>query len=179
MTHPEAPDAPVFDERAELPSTSHGPISVEVEFEDRLELVELEIVEVETFLDVIRGHLAVVEIIHIFERDQDEPLEHRPPGRKAMRLVAHRAHKIEVHVRYEHREEKRFFAPAKSVFTVLQWAVGRHAFDLDPMAAAKANLILPGADAPLPREDVIGKYVKHHGPHVLVVDLTLKDFTNG
>jgi hypothetical protein len=179
MTHANTPDTLVADEHTAHSDASHGPINIEIEFEGRLEPVELEIVEVETFLEVIRDHLGVVEVIHIFERDQDEPLEHRPPGRRAMRLVAHRARKVEVHVRYEHREEKRFFAPAKSVFTVLQWAVSKHAFDLDPMAAAKANLILPGADAPLPREDVIGKYVMHHGPHVLVVDLTLKDFTNG
>jgi len=56
--------------------------------------------------------------------------------------------------------------------------VSKHAFMLDPMAAAKANLILPGADAPLPRADVLGKYVKA-GHCALVVDLTLKDFTNG
>jgi len=56
--------------------------------------------------------------------------------------------------------------------------LGKHGFNLDPMAAAKANLILPDAEQPLPREDVLGKHVK--GDHcTLVVDLTLKDFTNG
>ena len=60
----------------------------------------------------------------------------------------------------------------------LAMAVSKHGFNLDPMAAAKANLILPGADQPLPREDVLGKHVKGDRC-TLVVDLTLKDFTNG
>jgi len=56
--------------------------------------------------------------------------------------------------------------------------VGKKGFDLDPVTAAKANLILPGADAPLPRDAAVGKFVKT-GHCTLVVDLTLKDFTNG
>jgi hypothetical protein len=64
------------------------------------------------------------------------------------------------------------------VFKVLQWAVSKKGFVLDPVAAAKANLILPGADAPLPRDAAVGKFVKP-GHCTLMVDLTLKDFTNG
>jgi len=123
--------------------------------------------------------LADIDIdVHLFERDHDEPLSADIVGRKAIRLVAHRARLIEVEVRYEHRSIKREFAPAKTVFRVLQWAVSKHGFDLDATAAARANLILPGAETPLPRDSVIGAYTKP-GHHVLVLDLTLRDFTNG
>jgi hypothetical protein len=56
--------------------------------------------------------------------------------------------------------------------------VGKHGFNLAPLSAAKANLILPDATEPLPRDAVIGTYVKPH-EQVLIVDLTLKDFANG
>jgi DNA-directed RNA polymerase subunit K/omega len=126
----------------------------------------------------IRGLAQIEDDLHLFERDGDDPLVDDIKGRKAIRLVAHRARQIEVEVRYEHREKKRAFAPAKTVFRVLQWAVGKHGFDLDATAAARANLILPGADTPLPRDAVIGSFTKP-GERKLVLDLTLRDFTNG
>jgi len=97
---------------------------------------------------------------------------HRPWGVPVVRILN------TVEVRYEHRTIHHHFAPAATVFKVLQRAVSKKGFCLDPLAAAKANLILPGADAPMPREAAVGKFVKP-GHCVLTVDLTLKDFTNG
>ena len=81
-------------------------------------------------------------------------------------------------VRYEHKTEERTFSPAKTVFKVLQWAVGKQGFNLDPMSAAKANLILPGAEQPLPARRA-RQVTSSRANCTLVVDLTLKDFTNG
>ncbi len=85
---------------------------------------------------------------------------------------------IEVVVRYEHRSIEHKFAPSATVFKVLEWAIGKKGYGLDPLSAAKANLILPGADQPMPRDRTIGSFTKR-GEKRLVVDLTLKDFTNG
>jgi hypothetical protein len=93
-------------------------------------------------------------------------------------VIAHRCHQVTLEVRFEQHSKPHHFKPSTTVFKALQWAVSKHGYDLDPTNAAKANLILPGADAPLPREDVLGKYVKP-GHCMLVVDLTFKDFSNG
>ncbi len=153
-------------------------IRIEVIRAGSVEAVVVELPPGEDLLAALRLALALEEDLLFFERDQDAHLTCLPPGRKALRLVAHKAHLIEVQVRYEHRTEKKAFPPSKSVFKVLQWAVGKHGFNLDPTSAARANLILPGASEPLPREAVIGSFVPH-SHHVLVVDLTLRDFTNG
>ncbi len=64
------------------------------------------------------------------------------------------------------------------MFRVLQWDVGKQGFNLDDTAKAKANLMLPGASEPLPKNAMIGHYVKP-AQCSLTLDLTLKDFTNG
>jgi len=153
-------------------------IDVEIDIEDRPEAAIISIREGAGFFEEIRSRVPADVDLHIFERDHDEPLTSPPHGRKAMRLVAHRARLLTVEVRYDHQTHSKKFAPSKTVFKVLQWAVGKHGFNLDATAAAKANLILPGASDPLPRDEVIGNFVKPH-EHVLIVDLTLKDFTNG
>ena len=153
-------------------------VHVEVEIEDRVELLVVPMTEGMVLVEVIRTKLESAADLHFFERDRDEPLHHHPHGRKHIRVVGHRCHQVKLEVRYEHETKHHHFPPSATVFRALQWAVSKHGFNLDPTAAAKANLILPGADQPLPREDVLGKHVK--GDHcTLVVDLTLKDFTNG
>lgn len=153
-------------------------VHVEIEIEDRVEILavqpdgELELVE------IIREKLAIGEDFHFFERGRDEPFRHHDRGRKHVRLIAHRCHQVTLEVRFEQHSKPHHFKPSTTVFKALQWAVSKHGYDLDPTIAAKANLILPDADAPLPREDVLGKYVKP-GQCTLVVDLTLKDFSNG
>ena len=153
-------------------------IDVEIEVEDREEPMGFAIVIDERFHETVRTRIGAAEDMHLFEHGHDEPLPHPPHGRKAIRLVGHRCRIVTLQVRYEHRTIEHQFAPAATVFKGLQWAVSKKGFGLDPVAAAKANLILPGADAPLPREAALGKFVKP-GHCTLVVDLTLKDFSNG
>jgi hypothetical protein len=153
-------------------------VEIEIEIEDQADPLGFSIVIDERFEEAVRARIGVTEEMHLFEHGHDEPLPHPPHGRKAIRLVAHRCRVVTVEVRYEHRTIHHHFAPAATVFKVLQRAVSKKGFCLDPLAAAKANLILPGADAPMPREAAVGKFVKP-GHCVLTVDLTLKDFTNG
>ena len=153
-------------------------VAIEIEIEDREEVVELKLFVDESFCDKVRAHIGLSDDHILFEHGHDIPLHQPPHSRKAIRLVAHRCKTVEVEIRYEHKTEKHSFAPAQTVYQALQWAIGTAAFNLDAVTAAKANLILPGAAAPLPREAALGKYVTP-GHCALVVDLTLKDFSNG
>jgi len=153
-------------------------IHIEVEIEERIEVLMLPLAGETAHVDVIRDKLRLGAELHLFERDRDEVFVRAEHGRKHIRVVGHKCHQVTLKVRYEQHTKEHHFRPSATVFKALQWAVGKHAYNLDPMAAAKANLILPGADAPLPREDVLGKHVKA-GDCSLVVDLTLKDFSNG
>lgn len=159
-------------------SSAKGLLRVEVERDGAVESLALDLASGADALAAVRKALGLDEDDLIFELDGDEPLISPIIGRKVLQLVVHKARKITVQVRYEHRTEAREFGPAKTVFKVLQFAVGKKGFDLDPTVAAKANLILPGAETPLPREASIGSFVKK-GERTLVLDLTLKDFTNG
>jgi hypothetical protein len=153
-------------------------VAIEIEIEDQAEQQGFSVVIDEHFVEIVRARIGVNEEMHIFEHGHEEPLPHPPHGRTAIRLIGHRCRVVTVEVRYEHRTIEHRFAPAVTIFKILQWAVSKKGFDLDPFAAAKANLILPAADAPLPRDAAVGKFVKP-GHCTLVVDLTLKDFTNG
>ncbi len=153
-------------------------IDIEIEIEDREEPMGFSVVVDERFHETVRTFIGVTEEMHLFEHGHDKPLPCPPHGRKAIRLVGHRCPVVTLQVRYEHRTIEHPFVPSETVFKALQWAVSRKGFGLDPVAAAKANLILPAADTPLPREAALGKFVKH-GHCTLVVDLTLKDFSNG
>jgi hypothetical protein len=164
-------------------------IRVEVEIEDRgeTEFIEVEGGDLDAVLKGVRA-LAALDDIHVFERDADEPIGGDIKHKKALSVVAHRCKRVDVEVRYEHLTKAHEFAPSATVFRVLQWAIGKHGYNLDDTARAKANLILPDAEQPLPPGDVIGRLVKHddHDQHhdhrhecKLIVDLTLRDFTNG
>jgi hypothetical protein len=153
-------------------------IHVEVEIESEIKVLVLPLSGGVPHVALIREQLKLDTDLHVFERGGEEPFVHAGHGRKHVRVVAHRCHEVTLDVRYEHDTKPHRFRPSATVFKGLQWAIGKHGYNLDPMAAAKANLILPGADEPLPPEDVLGKYVKP-GHCTLVVDLTLKDFTNG
>lgn len=153
-------------------------VRIEIEREGVEEIVEIALHRDVDMLGHIRAELKLGADVHIFEREHDEPLVCNVPDRRHLRLLAHPQRAIEVVVRYEHREEEHRFAPSTTVFTVLQWAVGKHGYNLDPAIAPKANLILPAAEEPMPRDRTIGSFTTP-GSHRLVVDLTLKDFTNG
>jgi hypothetical protein len=152
---------------------------VRIEFEhEGGAVVDLDLGPNELTLDHLRQRLAIDDATHLFLRDEDEPLGATLPKRSNMRLIGHRKRTIDVVVRYEHHEKARHFSPAVTVFKVLQWAVSKRAYGLDPIVAAKANLMLPGAEQPLARDKLIGSVVEMHCDR-LVLDLTLKDFTNG
>jgi len=153
-------------------------VRVELEFEDLpdVKTVEVEKMDLDAVLVVARS-VAGFEDAHVFERDSDEVLS-GIGHRRAIILLVHRCRHITVEFRYEHETKKHNFSPAATILRVLQWAVGKHGFNLDDNAAAKSNLILPGADQPLPKDAMLGRYAKHPGCTV-TLDLTLKDFTNG
>lgn len=152
---------------------------VEAQVEDNKNPIVLQ-VEAETAADLRKAVLAAagVEEAFIFQHDNDVDVGDEVIGKKTLMLVVHRCKKILVTVHYEHRSKTKKFAPSATVYRVLQWAIGRNGFDLDPDARSKANLILPGADQPLPRNDAIGKYADKKSCS-LEVSLTLKDFSNG
>ena len=156
-----------------------GTVRVEVEIEDRktLEVIEVEGGSLEAVLREVRG-LAAFEDLYVFERDCDEPIGAEIEKRKVLCLHGHRCRKVLVKVRWNHLTEEHDFSPAAHIQRVLLWAISKKGFDLDDTAKAKANLTLPGTDEPLPKDAVIGHFVKH-GDCALTLDLTLKDFTNG
>jgi len=153
-------------------------VRVELEFEDLpdVKTVEVEKEDLDAVLVVARSVVGF-EDAHVFERDSDEVLS-GIGDRRAIILLVHRCRHITVEFRYEHETRKHDFSPAATILRVLQWAVGKHGFKLDDNASAKANLILPGAEQPLPKDAMLGRYAKHPGCAV-TLDLTLKDFTNG
>ena len=149
-----------------------------IEREGSDEIVELELDIGSDMLKEARSRLGLAKDVLIFERGGAEPLTGNVEGRRNLHLVAHSQRAIELIVRYEHEEKSKRFPPSTTVFTALEWAVGKHGYKLDPTQAAKANLILPGAEEPMPRDRTIGSFTET-GADRLVVDLTLKDFTNG
>ena len=156
-------------------------VRVEVEIEDRqgVEVIEVEGGDLAVVLAQVR-ELASIGEMHVFERDAEHPVGSEIEIRKALSLVAHRCKEILVKVQYEHRTEHHHFPPSATVFRVLQWAIGK--LGLDDISRAKAHLMLPGSAEPLPNDAVLGRLVKfehHEHRHELVLDLTLKDFTNG
>lgn len=153
-------------------------VRIEIEREGTDEIIEIALHRDVDMISHIRAELKLDAEVHIFERERDEPLACNVPDRRHLRLLAHSHRVIEVVFRYEHHEKSHRFPPSATVFTALQWAVGKHGYNLDSVIAPKANLILPGADEPMPRDRTIGSFTTP-GSHRLVVDLTLKDFTNG
>jgi hypothetical protein len=154
-------------------------IRVEVEIEDRQEIsvIEVEGGDLAVVLKEIRA-LAALEDAHVFERDKDEPIGVEIEKKNVLSVIAHRCKKVHVKVHYDHLTKEHEFPPSATVFRVLHWAISKKAFNLDDTAKAKANLMLPGASDPLPKDAVTGRYVKHSHCD-LTLELTLKDFTNG
>ena len=162
----------------ERPPLVEEVIHVEIEIIERVETLTLPDSDEVVLMEQIREKLELPPEIHFFERGKEAAFTHHAKGRKHIRLVGHHCQSVKLLVQYDHLDKVHHFPPATTVSAAAQWAVGKQAYNLDPIAAAKANLILLGADQPLPKEDVLGKYVKA-GQCELVVSLTLKDFTNG
>jgi hypothetical protein len=157
-----------------------GKARLEVEIEDRnaVEIIEVEDGTLDDVLREVRKLAALGDALHVFERDGEDVVGIEIENRKALALHAHRCRKVRVKVRWNADTKEHQFSPAAHVHRVLLWAIGKKGFNLDDTAKAKANLMLPGADQPLPKDSVIGRFVKH-GDCELTLDLTLKDFTNG
>lgn len=162
----------------ETGSADKNTIAVELEIEGESTPRERQYHPSGNLLQEIRADFDIGAEVFLFERDADQPVSALARRRRAFRLFASRRKLVTVKVRYDADTEQRDFSPARTVLHVLRWAVSKKAHNLDPNQAAKANLILPGADEPLPKDSLIGAYVEHC-ENVLVVDLTLKDFTNG
>lgn len=150
---------------------------IEVEDTDGVGVVDIEGGSLAAILNEVRAKIGLPEA-HVFERDKDEPIGAEIEKKKALSLHVHRCHRVHVAVRYEHRTLEHKFSPAATIFRVLQWAIGKHGFNLDDTVKSKARLMLPGASEPLPNDTLVGRLVKH-GDCSLTLDLTLKDFTNG
>lgn len=141
------------------------------------ETIELEDASLEKLLKEVRLKSKIDDDVYVFEKDKDEELT-TVEGKNHISIIVHRCKKIMVTINFEHRTEKHTFTPSATVFRVLTWAIGKKAFNLDDTARAKANLIIPGQDAALPRDAVIGSYVSDKNCS-LTLELTLRDFTNG
>lgn len=148
----------------EVESEGQQPVGVEVP-EGTLDAV----------LNAVRQRLGNNEL-HVFEKDSEEEL-HSVQGRTALSLVVHRCKKLTVQIHFDTTKSETF-SPAVKVFTVLRWAIGKKGFNLDSDQQAKVNLMLPGADSPLPRDAAIGQFTTGNECS-LTLELTLKDFTNG
>jgi hypothetical protein len=152
-------------------------IEIQVEDQEKSQLLEVDVNNGADFKLAVLKQIGLDEA-NLFLHDDDAEIGDDVTRMKAVVLVAHRCKKLVVTINYEEKSIRKKFAPSATVFRVLQWAIGRNGFKLDATAAAKANLILPEAEQPLPREGVIGKYADKKTCS-FEADLTLKDFTNG
>jgi hypothetical protein len=134
--------------------------------------------EVGVLVEAIKAKSGFAEEIFVFEHDGELLAEIDISERSVLQVVGHRCHEVHVEVGFEHHKEAREFKPSATINRVLQWAVASKKFNLDPQQRSKANLMLPGADKPLDKALVLGQLLQHPGCR-LVLELTLKDFTNG
>lgn len=153
---------------------------VEVETEGQQQPATIEVADrsLNGLLKAIRSHARLGDNVHVFEREKDDELAAEIGARSAISVIVSRCKRIVVEVRFEHKVISEKFPPSATIFRVLRWAIGKKGFNLDDTAQAKANLILPGGEAPLPRDATIGRYVDGK-TCALTLELTLRDFTNG
>jgi hypothetical protein len=91
----------------------------------------------------------------------------------------HRLRQVEVKVFYKDQHIERRFRPAARVQRVLDWAVGPEGFKgIDPVIVPELELALHGTTKALPKNAHIGRYVRHHQPH-LELDLVRGVIPNG
>jgi hypothetical protein len=115
-----------------------------------------------------RGGFSVEEAL-IFIEDRDEPLDltividEEAHGRIHH---VHRARQVEVAVSYQAGTHEKKFSPSATIQRVLDWAVGRHGFNIDPTIAPEMELALHGRSQALPKTAHIGRYVRHERHHL-------------
>lgn len=121
------------------------------------------------------SRLAIVEFVagksgfpageaFLFAEDGDEPLdldvilaEDDHAGRIHH---VHRLRAVDVTVFYGGREIEKSFSPAARIGRVLEWAVGKHGFKIDPAIAPEMELALHGQTEALPKKAHIGRFVR-------------------
>lgn len=128
-------------------------------------------------LGAIRTRAGLGDNAFVFERDKDVELSGDFSSRNALAVVISRCKKVKVEVRFD-TTKSHDFSPSATIFRVLRWAIGKDGFNLDEAQQGKANLIIPGTDTPLPRDSVLASYLDGK-ECTLLLELTLKDFTNG
>jgi hypothetical protein len=153
-------------------------VHVETEGQDQPATIQIADRTFDGLLKAIRAHARLGDAVHVFERDKDDELAADIVVRNAISVTVSRCKRIVIEVRFEHRTLSEKFPPSATIFRVLLWAIGKKGFNLDDTAQAKANLILPGGESPLPRDATIGRYVDGTTCS-LTLDLILRDFTNG
>lgn len=113
-----------------------------------------------------RGRFAGEEAF-LFIEDGAEPLdlEVLVTGEEARGKVhhVHRVREIEVVVFFQAQHKEKKFPPSARVQRILDWAVGKDAFNIDPSIAPEMELALHGQTKPLPKNAHIGRYIRH--PH--------------
>lgn len=134
------------------------------------------------------GHDLVAEIAikinvlpeecHLFCEDEDKPRDLKAPICHDRIHHVHRAQKIEVSICYMGEVETKKFPPSARVQKVLDWAVSKKGFKIDPAIAPEMELSLEGKNTPLPKNAHIGRFVKHPC-HELKLDLIRGVVPNG
>lgn len=90
----------------------------------------------------------------------------------------HRARRVDVAVHYNGGEKHRHFSPATRVQLVLDWAVGKDGFNIDPTIAPELELAIHGQTTALPKNAHIGRYV-NHPHHCVAFDIIRGTVPNG
>lgn len=101
----------------------------------------------------------------LFVEDAEEPLDLAvvvAPEKISGKIHhVHRVRKIEVEVFYQAQHKEKKFPPSARVQRVLDWAVGKDGFNIDPAIAPEMELALHGQTKPLPKNAHIGRYIRH------------------
>jgi hypothetical protein len=90
----------------------------------------------------------------------------------------HRARQIAVTIFYNGSEKEKRFSPSARVQRVLDWAVSKEGFNIDPVIAPEMELAIHDQTTALPKSAHIGRYV-HHPHHCLALDLIRGTVPNG
>jgi hypothetical protein len=126
-------------------------------------------------LELGEGEVALLE-------DEEAPLDATASlsasgARERTHLFRGRRQKIDVSVEYNGDTHAREFPASARVHRVLEWAVGKQAFDLDPQDAAEHMLALP--DESVPPEDAHIGSLPEPEPGKLLLQLVAKERFEG
>jgi hypothetical protein len=128
-----------------------------------------------------KGAFADAEAV-LFVEDGDEPLDLATTVvDEAFRGRVHHVHRLRrvtAVVSYKEQQIERQFSPSTRVQRVLDWAVGRGGFNIDPSIAPEMELALQGTEKALPKSAHIGRFA-HHPHHELKLDLIRGVVPNG